>query len=109
MLSVVAVLSVQSAFAQVDSVKKLTMKVTNLHCNNDMPTIKKRLLNQEGVDDVTFTEILNETSMFTITYHSSVTDRQQIEKAVESTPGCDNKNETPYKVKKDRTPKKTRS
>jgi hypothetical protein len=67
-----------------------------------MPTIKKRLLNQDGIDEVAFTDISGETSVFTITYHTSVTSREQIEKTIESTPGCDNKNETPYKVKRER-------
>jgi copper chaperone CopZ len=89
-----------SARISTDTVKKITLKVTNLHCNNDMPTIKKRLLNQDGIDEVLFTDIAGESSVFTITYHSSATSEEQIEKTVESTPGCDNKNEMPYRVKK---------
>ena len=88
-----------------DSVKKIDIKVANLHCNNDMPTIKKRLLNQDGIDEVKFTDIANDCSVFTITYHTSVTDQPQIEKTIESTPGCDDKHETPYRVKR----KKVRS
>lgn len=83
-----------------DTTKKVVLKVTNLHCNNDMPTIKKRLLNQEGIDDVTFTDIAGTTSTFTITYHTSVTNQPQIEQLVETTPGCDDKNEMPYRVKR---------
>jgi len=85
-----------------DTVKKISVKVTNLHCNNDMPTIKKRLLNQEGIDKVEFTDIAGETSVFTIVYHSSVTDQERIEKYIESTPGCDAQDETPYRVKRSR-------
>lgn len=94
------------AQAVADTAKKITLKVTNLHCGNDMPTIKKRLLNQDGIDEVAFTDILGETSVFTITYHTSVTTQQKIEQLVESTPGCDDKNETPYRVK--RSAKKTK-
>lgn len=83
-----------------DSVKKVEIKVANLHCNNDMPTIKKRLLNQDGIDEVKFTDISADCSVFTITYHTSVTNQLQIEKTIETTPGCDNKDETPYKVKR---------
>ena len=89
-----------------DSVKTATIKVGNLHCNGDMPTIKKRLLNQEGVDDVAFTDRSDETSTFTVTYHSSVTNEVAIHKAIESTPGCDDKSETPYRVVEDRPRKK---
>lgn len=92
-----------------DTVKTVTIKVTNLHCNNDMPTIKKRLLNQEGIDEVSFTGIQGETSTFTISYHTSVTGQDQIEKVVETTPGCDDKNDTPYKVKRAGSRKKDKS
>lgn len=91
------------ASAQTDSVKKAVIKVTNLHCGNDMPTIKKQLLNREGIDEVAFTDIVRETSVFTITYHTSATTQEQIEQAIEQTPGCDDKGTTPYKVKKDRS------
>ena len=92
-----------------DGSAKTTIKVTNLHCNNDMPTIKKRLLNQDGVEDVTFTAISNESSTFTVTYQNSVTTQDQLEKTIESTPGCDAPDETPYKVKKQAANKKKKS
>jgi copper chaperone CopZ len=105
LMAAAAMLITLTAAAQIatDSVIKIEIKVVNLHCGNDMPTIKKRLLNQEGVDEVKFTDLASESSLFTITYHTSVTSRQQIEQAIESTPGCDNKNETPYKVKRKKT------
>lgn len=89
-----------TAQSTTDSLKKMEVKVVNLHCNNDMPTIKKRLLNQEGIDEVLFTDIVGDCSIFTISYHTSITSQLLIEKAIESTPGCDNKEETPYKVKR---------
>lgn len=97
-----------AAFAQADTAKTITLKVTNLHCNNDMPTIKKRLLNADGIDEVSFTGISGQTSTFTIVYHTTVTSRDEIEKAIEATPGCDNKDETPYRVKQDKNRKKDR-
>ncbi|MBX2905841.1 MAG: hypothetical protein KF744_07380 [Taibaiella sp.] len=97
-----------AAFAQADTAKTITVKVTNLHCNNDMPTIKKRLLNSEGIDEVSFTGISGQMSTFTIVYHTSATGRQEIEKTIEATPGCDNKEETPYRVKQDKNRKKER-
>lgn len=90
------------AQATADTVKKISVKVTNLHCNDDMPAIKKRLLNQEGIDKVNFTDIAGETSVFTIVYHSSVTNQDLIEKYIETTPGCDAQDETPYRVKRSR-------
>jgi hypothetical protein len=111
-----AVLAVLFSFTRVsaqtagaDSVKTTIIKVTNLHCNGDMPAIKKRLLNQDGVDEVSFTDRNGDVSTFTIRYHSSATDQPAIEKAIESTPGCDDQTETPYRVKKERAAKKKRS
>jgi copper chaperone CopZ len=95
-------LSSSRAFAQTpDSVKTATIKVGNLHCNGDMPTIKKRLLNQDGIDDVAFTDREGEVSTFTVKYHTSVTDEPAIHKAIETTPGCDDKSETPYRVQRE--------
>jgi copper chaperone CopZ len=86
------------AQSNADSVLTAEIKVVNLHCNNDMPTIKKRLLNQDGVDEVKFTDRNGDASVFTIVYHTAATSRPQIEKAIETTPGCDDKTETPYRV-----------
>lgn len=85
-----------------DSVLTTVLKVTNLHCDGDMPAIKKRLLNQDGIDDVRFTGRAGTASTFTVTYHSAATNQAQIETAIESTPGCDDQSETPYRVKRDR-------
>lgn len=90
---------------QPDSVKTATIQVINLHCANDMPTIKKRLLNQDGIDDVTFTPLRYESSSFTIHYHTAVTSVREIEKLIESTPDCENPNEYPYRVAKTRKAK----
>jgi copper chaperone CopZ len=99
----------QTVLAQTDSVLTVVIKVKNLHCNNDMPTIKKRLLNAEGIDEVQFTDRKNEVSVFTVTYHSAATSKEQIEQVIEATPGCDNKNEMPYRVKKEKPAKKDKS
>lgn len=86
-----------------DSLKTAIITVGNLSCNNDMPTLKKQLLNQEGIDEITFTAIQNGKSEFTILYHSSATNLEQIERCIEATPGCDNPNTKPYKVKKNKS------
>lgn len=106
----IIICSTQKAAAQAapapDSIKTSVIKVGNLHCDGDMPTIKKRLLNQDGIDEVTFTERSNETSVFTVVYHSAASSEALIRKAVESTPGCDDQSETPYRVIKERPRKK---
>lgn len=86
------------SFSNEDTLKTHTVRVGNLHCNGDMPTIRKQLLNEDGIDEVRFTERNSESSEFTIQYHSSATSPQAIETAIEKTPGCDAPAETPYKV-----------
>lgn len=88
-----------------DSLLSLSLTVAKLSCNNDMPTIKKRLLNRDGIDDVSFTPLKGDRSEFQIIYHSSVTNPPEIEKAIESTPGCEDPESRPYQVKH---PKKKR-
>ncbi len=83
-----------------DSTQSIEIKVGNLTCNGDMPTIKKKLLNQEGIDEVSFTPRANGVSSFTILYQAGITNKKAIEKLIESTPGCDDKSTTPYRVKK---------
>ena len=95
-----------SAQTAKETVKKAVIKVVNLHCKDDMPTIKKQLLNQDGIETVAFTSLTNESSVFTISYMEGVTSQEQIEKVIEATPGCDDKSTTPYKVRRDTKKKK---
>ena len=81
-------------------IKTIVIPVVNLHCNGDMPTIKARLLNQEGIMGVEFTDRKRDLSTFTVQYHSAATTAEAVEKAIESTPGCDAPEEMPYRVKK---------
>ncbi len=91
------------ASAQVsDSVKTAVVKVVNLHCDGDMPAIRKQLLNQDGIDEVSFTGRNGSAATFTVTYHSAATTQPAIEAAIEKTPGCDDQGETPYRVRRER-------
>ncbi|MBL7711438.1 MAG: hypothetical protein JNL13_03200 [Chitinophagaceae bacterium] len=83
-----------------DSLKTTTITVSNLQCNNDMPTIKRQLHNQQGIEEVSFTDIRGGQSVFTISYHSAATSQELVEQAIEATPGCDDQDSRPYKVKR---------
>ena len=100
----VCMLYTYDAAAQTADNNSLTteIKVTNLTCNGDMPTIKKQLLNQDGITAVNFTERKNGSSTFSIAYQKDVADKKGIIKIIETTPGCDDKTSTPYKVKKEK-------
>lgn len=101
----------QTAAAQTpaDTTKKNVITVLNLTCDGDMPTIKKRLLNQDGIESVEFSKRKAGTSEFTILFDKGVITIEQIHKAIESTPGCDDKSTTPYRVKKARSDKDGKS
>ncbi len=103
-MSAILLCSLRSSAQQAaaDNVATTELKVTNLTCNGDMPTIKKQLLNQDGITEVNFTARNNGTSTFTVQYQAGVTDRKGIIKVIETTPGCDDKSSTPYKVKKEK-------
>jgi copper chaperone CopZ len=98
--SILIVLSINSSFAQsnIDTLKSTTLTVTGLTCNGDMSTIKKKLINQDGIDEVNYTELKKGKVTFTVKYHSSITTEKQIREWIESVPGCDDPNVYPYKA-----------
>ncbi len=100
-----------SVFAQskASEPKKALVQVVNLTCDGDMPTIKKQLINQDGIESVEFTKRASGSSQFTILFNTDVITLDQIHKTIEKTPGCDDKSTTPYRVKKDKKAKEPKS
>ncbi|GEP97743.1 heavy-metal-associated domain-containing protein [Chitinophaga cymbidii] len=96
-----------SAFAQfkASEPQKALVQVVNLTCDGDMPTIKKQLINQDGIESVEFTKRASGSSSFTILFNRDVISLDQIHKTIEKTPGCDDKTTMPYRVKKDKKAK----
>lgn len=99
------------AFAQskATGTQKAQVQVINLTCDGDMPTIKKQLINQDGVESVEFTKRASGASSFTILFNADVITLDGIHKTIEKTPGCDDKSTTPYRVKKDKKQKAAKS
>lgn len=110
LLAMVLIAVNNSASAQIshDSVNTVVIKVGGIGCEGDMTIIKKKLINQEGIDEVTFTAKKNEASTFSIIYHQAIITEKKIHELIESAPCCDNPNEFPYKAKivKPKTTKK---
>lgn len=102
------ILTTNQASAQSQPDKQV-ITVSNLTCDGDMPTIKKQLLSQDGIESVTFTKRTNGNSAFTIVYSREIITLDQIHKTIETTPGCDDKSTTPYRVKKDKIAKAKKS
>lgn len=89
------------AFGQSNADAYLTaqFKVSGITCSGDMPVIKKKLINQEGIDEVSFTEAKNGVVTFTVKYHSSVISEKRVREMIEAAPSCDRPDEYPYKAK----------
>ena len=91
---------INSAKAQAnDTLKTATIKIKGISCTMDLPIIKKKLVNEEGIDDVTYSELKSEAVFFTVKYHTAIITEQQIRSAIENAPSCDDPSEKPYKVK----------
>lgn len=91
----------QNTFCQnpKDTLKIISVKISGITCSGDLPIIKKKLINQPGIDDVKFEKTKSDTVIFKIEYHTSAIDEAKIRKAIEAAPSCDYPNEFPYKVK----------
>lgn len=106
-LSFCLLFTAQAVSAQAKSAtsKKTVFTVENLGCDSEMPVIRKRLLNSDGIESVTFTKRLAGTSDVTVHYMESVIKLEEIFKVIESTPGCDDKSTTPYRIKQKKVTK----
>lgn len=100
-LLLVCMLTYANTFSQTatDSLLTTKIKVSGITCNGDMTVIKKKLINREGIDEVTFTEAKRGEVTFTVKYHSSITTEKKILEWIEAAPSCDNPDLYPYKTK----------
>lgn len=91
----------QNSFGQnpKDTLKTISVKITGITCEGDLPIIKKKLINQPGVDEVTYEKAKTDTVNFVIKYHTSAIDEKKIRKTIEAAPSCDYPGVFPYKVK----------
>lgn len=103
LIIIFSITATDKSFAQQDSeIKKTNIRVRNLHCDDDMPTIKTQLLKQDGVMEVSYTVRKSGMAIFSIKYHEAGVDKVAIEKFIEDTPGCDDKSTKPYRVIKEK-------
>ena len=76
----------------------LTVKVKGVGCATDIKMIRD---NVEKLDGVSKCEVVKKgaTTSFNVTYVPELVKEESIHAAVEDTPGCENPNDRPYKVK----------
>jgi copper chaperone CopZ len=89
----------QSAQATQDEVKVVTVKVSGVCCNGDLATLKKKLVNQEGIDEVSAENAKKEATNIKVKYHTAIISEEKIRSLIEKTEGCEKPGELPYKVK----------
>lgn len=97
---IMAMISDKSIFARpvADTPKVTISKVSGISRNSDLPLIKKKLVNEEGIDEVTYAEAKSGPDTFTVACHSPFITAQKIRERIEAAPGCDNPNVFPYKI-----------
>lgn len=81
-----------------DSTKIITVKVKGVTCSGDLKTIAG---NVEKLAGVTYckTGKMGANSSFEVSYNPTKVNLKDIRSAIESTSGCENPNDRPYKVK----------
>lgn len=82
------------------SLKTIKIKVTGITCKGDCKDIQESIGKLNGV---TATQQIGKpaaTSMFEISFNPALVTEKQIRQSVEDTPGCDDPEKRPYKVKK---------
>ena len=81
------------------TVKTIKIKVTGITCSGDCKDIQKEVSKIPGVVEFKQVGKPSATSVFEINFDPATVSEKDIRKAVESTPGCKNPDDRPYKVK----------
>lgn len=77
----------------------IKLKVSGITCTGDCKDIQKVVSKMNGVTSCKQVGKPTATSVFEVIFNPAVITEKEIRKAVEDTPGCDNPDEKPYKVK----------
>jgi copper chaperone CopZ len=99
LLFVLVIASTGLAFSQTDSTKTVTLKVKGLNCADDVVSISDNVTKLKGVSSCAAGNP-GATTSFTVKFVPARINENEIRAAVENTPGCDDPNQKPYKVKK---------
>lgn len=85
--------------AQIQKLQTIKLKVGGITCTGDCKDIQKVVSKMNGVASCKQIGKPSATSVFEISFDPSIVTEKEIRSKVEDTPGCDNPNEKPYKVK----------
>lgn len=84
---------------QIQKLQTIKLKVGGITCTGDCKDIQKVVSKMNGVSSCKQVGKPAATSVFEVTFNPTVVSEKEIRSKVEDTPGCDNPNEKPYKVK----------
>ena len=88
----------QTTPVQESSVKTSAVKVKGVTCKNDLKSIAGNVEKLKGVSTC-LPEKAGPTTTFQIKFDPKLVSEKEIFAAIEATPGCENPNDRPYKVK----------
>lgn len=77
----------------------ISLKVSGITCGHDLKTLNERLKAIKGVYNCETVGKRGVKTKFEINYNPSLITEKEIRAAFEGTPGCEDPNEYPYKVK----------
>jgi len=81
-----------------DSLKTTIVKVKGITCAMDLKTISGNVEKMQGVSSLV-TKRQGATSVFELTYLPTAVSENEIFETIENTPGCEDPNDRPYKIK----------
>lgn len=81
-----------------DSLKTTIVKVKGITCAMDLKTISGNVEKMPGVSSFD-TKRQGATSVFELTYLPTAVSENEVFETIENTPGCEDPNDRPYKVK----------
>lgn len=82
------------------ALKTIKIKVTGITCKGDCKDIQESIGKLNGVSAAQQVGKPAATSVFEVSFNPALVTEKQIQQSVEDTPGCDDPDKRPYKVKK---------
>ncbi len=93
-----SMVSAQTDAGSATKSKTITVKVKGVGCSKDVKSIALSVEKLSGVSTCAVGK-KGATTTYDVTYDPTAVSKNQIESAIEDTPGCKNPNDRPYKVK----------
>ena len=106
MLCLLFSIKLNAQTAATDSIKArdtiVVVKVSGITCGGDLPLICERVKKEKGVMNCQAVSKPAATTSFEVKYDPALITYQQVVAAIEDATSCDNPNQKPYKVKRNK-------